>query len=79
MSHLFESLKMGQLTLENRVIIAPMCQYSADEGAATDWHTLHYLVQDCSFLKPRRSIRLGVLPMPIWDYGTTEQNRASNR
>ncbi|MFK3974933.1 NADH:flavin oxidoreductase/NADH oxidase [Shewanella vesiculosa] len=42
MSHLFESLKMGQLTLENRVIIAPMCQYSADEGAATDWHTLHW-------------------------------------
>ncbi|GGP71002.1 MULTISPECIES: NADH:flavin oxidoreductase/NADH oxidase [Shewanella] len=41
MNHLFTPLKIGHLTLENRVVIAPMCQYSADEGAATDWHTLH--------------------------------------
>jgi 2,4-dienoyl-CoA reductase-like NADH-dependent reductase (Old Yellow Enzyme family) len=41
MSHLFTPLNLGTLTLENRIIIAPMCQYSADEGSATDWHTIH--------------------------------------
>jgi 2,4-dienoyl-CoA reductase-like NADH-dependent reductase (Old Yellow Enzyme family) len=41
MSTLFQSLKIGSLELENRIVIAPMCQYSADEGNATDWHTIH--------------------------------------
>lgn len=38
---LFEPLKLGQLELPNRILIAPMCQYSAHEGNATDWHTIH--------------------------------------
>ncbi|MFC0337696.1 2,4-dienoyl-CoA reductase [Kushneria avicenniae] len=38
---LFEPLKLGQLELANRILIAPMCQYSAHEGNATDWHTIH--------------------------------------
>ena len=41
MSQLFQPLKIGSLDLENRIVIAPMCQYSADEGCATDWHTMH--------------------------------------
>ncbi len=41
MSKLFSSLKLGQLQLPNRIVIAPMCQYSAEEGKATDWHTIH--------------------------------------
>ncbi|MGE6473997.1 hypothetical protein [Psychrobacter sp. NPDC078631] len=41
MSQLFSFLKLGQLTLDNRIIIAPMCQYSANDGAASDWHTIH--------------------------------------
>lgn len=41
MSNLFTPLKLGNLVLKNRVIIAPMCQYSAEDGAATDWHTIH--------------------------------------
>jgi len=41
-SALFESLRVGGLTLANRIVIAPMCQYSADgEGSATDWHLMH--------------------------------------
>lgn len=35
MSHLFSATRIGQLTLDNRIVIAPMCQYSADEGKAT--------------------------------------------
>lgn len=41
MSRLFEPYKLGSLELRNRIVIAPMCQYSADEGRATDWHMIH--------------------------------------
>ncbi|MET0517681.1 MAG: NADH:flavin oxidoreductase/NADH oxidase [Burkholderiaceae bacterium] len=41
MSRLFETLQLGPLTLANRIVIAPMCQYSADQGSATDWHLMH--------------------------------------
>jgi 2,4-dienoyl-CoA reductase-like NADH-dependent reductase (Old Yellow Enzyme family) len=40
-SHLFQPLQLGQLRLANRILIAPMCQYSAEEGSATDWHMMH--------------------------------------
>jgi 2,4-dienoyl-CoA reductase-like NADH-dependent reductase (Old Yellow Enzyme family) len=40
-SQLFSPYKLGGLDLANRIVIAPMCQYSADEGRATDWHTIH--------------------------------------
>lgn len=38
MPQLFDALTMGPVTLPNRVAIAPMCQYSADDGCASDWH-----------------------------------------
>ncbi|MES2758408.1 MAG: NADH:flavin oxidoreductase/NADH oxidase [Pseudomonadota bacterium] len=41
MSLLFSPFSLGPLQLENRIAIAPMCQYSADEGLATDWHMIH--------------------------------------
>lgn len=41
MSQLFEPLQLGSLELENRIIIAPMCQYSAIDGNAQDWHLIH--------------------------------------
>ena len=41
MSALFSPISLGNLTLKNRIVIAPMCQYSADNGAATDWHHTH--------------------------------------
>jgi len=41
MSQLFSPFQIGGLSLANRIIIAPMCQYSADEGRTTDWHTIH--------------------------------------
>jgi len=41
MSALFTSFRVGALTLPNRLVIAPMCQYSAEEGRATDWHVIH--------------------------------------
>lgn len=38
---LFEPITVGTLTLRNRIVIAPMCQYSAIDGAMTDWHSIH--------------------------------------
>ena len=41
MSHLFTPFRLGQLSLPNRILVAPMCQYSAIDGTATDWHMIH--------------------------------------
>ena len=38
---LFEPIQVGGLTLSNRIVIAPMCQYSAVDGQMTDWHLIH--------------------------------------
>ena len=38
---LFQPLAIGNLRLRNRIIIAPMCQYSAVDGCMTDWHLIH--------------------------------------
>ncbi|WP_374247008.1 NADH:flavin oxidoreductase/NADH oxidase [Zoogloea sp.] len=41
-STLFTPFTLGKLTLPNRIVIAPMCQYSADgDGNASDWHLIH--------------------------------------
>jgi 2,4-dienoyl-CoA reductase-like NADH-dependent reductase (Old Yellow Enzyme family) len=41
MSQLFTPLKFGKLEIANRIVIAPMCQYSAINGSAQDWHMIH--------------------------------------
>ena len=40
-SALFSPLRLRGLTLLNRIIVSPMCQYSAEEGSANDWHLIH--------------------------------------
>lgn len=40
-SQLFAPLRLGALELVNRLIIGPMCQYSADNGCMSDWHLIH--------------------------------------
>ena len=39
--HLFSPLKLRSITLRNRIGVSPMCQYSADDGVANDWHFVH--------------------------------------
>ncbi|MFA7440549.1 MAG: NADH:flavin oxidoreductase/NADH oxidase [Sphingomonadaceae bacterium] len=41
MAALFTPMQLGSLNLRNRIVVAPMCQYSAEEGCATDWHLMH--------------------------------------
>jgi 2,4-dienoyl-CoA reductase-like NADH-dependent reductase (Old Yellow Enzyme family) len=38
---LFTPYEMRGLTLENRIVLSPMCQYAASEGNASDWHLMH--------------------------------------
>ena len=68
---LFEQLQLRQLALPNRIIIAPMCQYSADEGKTTDWHLIHMghlaqsgcgmLILEATAVEPRGRITHGCL------------------
>jgi 2,4-dienoyl-CoA reductase-like NADH-dependent reductase (Old Yellow Enzyme family) len=41
MSALFSAFDIGPIRLPNRIVVSPMCQYSADDGSATDWHLQH--------------------------------------
>jgi NADPH2 dehydrogenase len=41
MSALFSPFKLGPVELANRIVVSPMCQYSADDGCANDWHMSH--------------------------------------
>lgn len=85
MSHLFTPLKLGELVLKNRVIIAPMCQYSAEDGAATDWHTIHLgrlalsgagmLILEATAVNPRG--RISYADLGLWD-DRTEQALAKS-
>jgi 2,4-dienoyl-CoA reductase-like NADH-dependent reductase (Old Yellow Enzyme family) len=38
---LFAPIRLGDLELANRIVVSPMCQYSADDGVASDWHINH--------------------------------------
>lgn len=39
--HLFRPLTMGSVTIRNRIMLSPMCQYSATDGLMNDWHFAH--------------------------------------
>jgi 2,4-dienoyl-CoA reductase-like NADH-dependent reductase (Old Yellow Enzyme family) len=40
-AQLFTPVRVGSLELANRIVIAPMCQYSAQDGRMSDWHVIH--------------------------------------
>jgi 2,4-dienoyl-CoA reductase-like NADH-dependent reductase (Old Yellow Enzyme family) len=42
-SKLFTPFDLGPVRLPNRIVVAPMCQYSADDGCANDWHLQHWM------------------------------------
>ena len=41
MSHLFSPLRLRSVTLPNRILVSPMCQYSSEDGMPNDWHLVH--------------------------------------
>ena len=70
-SPLFEELELRGLTLPNRIIVAPMCQYSGSNGSPTDWHLIHLgqlaqsgaglLIFEATAVEPRGRITHGCL------------------
>src|SRR2546422_10512343 len=41
MPGLFDTFQLRDVTLRNRVVVSPMCQYSCVDGLANDWHMVH--------------------------------------
>ena len=41
-AQLFTPVELGGVTLPNRIVVSPMCQYSAIDGSAQPWHQVHY-------------------------------------
>jgi 2,4-dienoyl-CoA reductase-like NADH-dependent reductase (Old Yellow Enzyme family) len=41
-AQLFTPVELGGVTLSNRIVVSPMCQYSAVDGSAQPWHQVHY-------------------------------------
>ena len=39
---MFQPFRLRDLTIENRAVVSPMCQYSAVDGLINDWHVMHY-------------------------------------
>ncbi len=74
MSLLFSPLQIKNVLLKNRIVVSPMCQYSADEGFATDWHLVHLgsraiggaalIIQEATSVSPEGRISAGDLG--IW-------------
>src|SRR6202034_3864360 len=41
MADIFDSLTIRGVTLRNRIVVSPMCEYSSEDGFANDWHLVH--------------------------------------
>jgi len=75
MTHLFDPLKLRDVLLKNRIGIPPMCQYSAQEGIASEWHFVHYgsravggaalMILEATAVAPEG--RISAADLGIWD------------
>lgn len=80
---LFSPLSLRDLTLRNRIAVSPMCQYSAENGFANDWHLVHLgsraaggaalIIQEATAVSPEGRISPGDLG--IWDDAHIEMLR----
>ena len=74
MSKLFTPLQLGNIILKNRVVMSPMCQYSAHDGFANNWHLVHYgaravggvgaIIQEATAVSPQG--RITYKDLGIW-------------
>ena len=77
MSHLFAPLSLRSVTLRNRIGVSPMCQYSATDGLADDWHLVHLgaravggaglVMVEATAVEPRG--RISLQDLGIWSDG----------
>ena len=74
MSMLLSLIKIKDITLKNRIVVSPMCQYSSNDGFANDWHLVHLgsravggaalIIQEASAVSPEG--RITYADMGIW-------------
>ncbi|UYW02526.1 NADH:flavin oxidoreductase/NADH oxidase [Flavobacterium agricola] len=78
MSKLFSSLQINNsIQLQNRIVVAPMCQYSADNGYANNWHLMHLgqfaagkagaIIQEATAVAPEG--RISYKDLGLWEDG----------
>jgi len=75
MSQLFSSLQIKSIALKNRIAISPMCQYSSQDGFASDWHLVHLgsraiggaglIIQEATAISPEG--RISPADLGIWN------------
>lgn len=83
MPALFSPLDLGTLTLPNRIVVPPMCTYSAEDGLAGDWHLMHYgqlaqsgaglLILEATAVEPRG--RISAYDLGLWSEAQAEALR----
>lgn len=86
-SIVFSPLQIKSITLKNRIAISPMCQYSATDGLANDWHLVHLgsrasggaglIIQEATSISPEGRISLGDLG--LWKDEQIEKMQQINR
>ncbi|UAY52975.1 NADPH dehydrogenase NamA [Ferruginibacter albus] len=74
MSQLFSPITIRNITFKNRIVVSPMCEYSSEDGFATDWHLVHLgsravggaalVIQEATAVSPEGRITYGDLG--IW-------------
>lgn len=80
MSRLFEPFPLREITLRNRIMVSPMCQYSSPDGHANDWHLVHLGARavggaglvcfEATAVEPRG--RISPFDLGIWDDAQVE-------
>jgi 2,4-dienoyl-CoA reductase-like NADH-dependent reductase (Old Yellow Enzyme family) len=83
---LFEPIRIRNLHLRNRIVIAPMYQYSTEDGCMHDWHLIHLgqlplsgaalLTVEATAVLPEGSITYADVGLYYWN---DERNRAMRR
>lgn len=87
MSTLFEPLSLRSVTVRNRIAVSPMCQYSSEDGFASDWHLVHLgsravggagiVFTEAAAVEPRG--RISALDLGIWKDEHVEMLARVNR
>nr|WP_309755056.1 NADH:flavin oxidoreductase/NADH oxidase [Flavobacterium sp.] len=86
-SKLFSPLTLKSITLKNRIAISPMCQYSAIDGFANDWHLVHLgsraiggaglIIQEATSVSPEG--RISPEDLGLWREEQIEKLQQINR
>ena len=86
-SVLFSPLSIKKITLKNRIVISPMCQYSAVDGFANDWHLVHLgaratggsglIIQEATAVSPEA--RISTADLGLWKDEQIEKLQTINK